>query len=89
MKIQKIVYICDVCNKEQKKETDLTPVKLPYYESDCEGRSFHITHKNFDLCEKCKLNYEHLIFNNFVVIRDSLGQITSEIKYNENGATIN
>lgn len=89
MKIQKIIYMCDVCKEEQKEETDLTPVKLPYYDSDCEGRSFHVTYKNFDLCEKCKLNYERLIFNNFAVIRDLLGRITSDVKYNENGDTIN
>lgn len=75
MRITKTVFLCDVCNREVEKESKLKPIVLPYFESDCEGRSYMLSYKPFDVCPTCLEQYGKLIIDNFVEIRDTLGDI--------------
>ncbi len=79
MKIVKEIYMCDICNNEVNKD-DLSVITLPYKTSDCEGRSYFDDYKQFELCPKCKEKYNNLVFSKFAVIKNTLGNVTVELK---------
>lgn len=74
-------YICDVCKFESENNKDIKKIVLPYKESDCEGRTFHLNYKEFDLCHTCETVYTNLIFNNFAYIKDTVGYYDFTKKY--------
>ena len=74
-------YICDVCGSEHNKETDLRIAEIPCKVSDSEGRSFSTVMKKIDLCEKCFVEYENLVFDHFAIIKDVLGRIVVDKKF--------
>ena len=69
-KIEKIIYKCDVCEKEFENPKDVAMTSIPCYGGE---RGEYLTDAAVDLCIKCSKNIRKVIYNNFAEISDWYG----------------
>lgn len=77
------VYECDICHSQFSKASELSVLVLPatYHINDNNTRS--TTLENVDVCDKCRIILDKLIWDNFAELSSTISGVKSVIKYDK------